>query len=145
MQINELDSLVAQLQERLGQKKAELEEQKSEISGPWKTNCSWIVEEKTINLQTANTRVLVGALAELLQVVDYRTRAAELLGIEYTFELWGYSMEDWISDFRKRGAIIKHKDQQEDLKQLEDRVASVMSEQQKRAAEIQALTKDLGL
>ena len=100
----ENDKLVQQLSKIVEQKKAEI----SNIEKPtWLTNCAFRYSEdssKVMNLNTVtDVNKLVSALALLLGKEGEYTKASELLGVETEgFKWFGYSVDDWVTDFKTR-------------------------------------------
>lgn len=118
----------------------ELSEKQSKQS--WKTNCTIHFDKNTspINIQTASEAVIKNIIIELLKLKDYANRAEEILGLAKSEIYDGFSFEDWITDCKKRITVMSLRNKKEKLIQLETRLNALVSPEQKRQMELDAIT-----
>ncbi len=138
--INELFSIVRK-------QKAEVEAAEKESKQSWKTNCSIIAPlgrgDAPINIQTAKEDVIKTIVLGLLAHKDYAAKACEILGSSFNSEYSGFSYEDWISDCKKRIAVLNIREKKEKLNTLEKRLNDIVSPEQKRDMELAAIMKEV--
>jgi hypothetical protein len=129
----------------LNTQKAEVEAAEAETKKSWKTNCSFLlnVASTNVNIQTAPLSILIEVQAELLLKAQYYTKAAEMLGVEYDGKWGNFSISDWQEDLTKRAAIINLSGKKAKLAELEKRLSGIVSPEQRRAMELDAITKSL--
>jgi hypothetical protein len=128
----------------LKQKKLEIEKSEKEMKKSWLTNCSYEnMKGHIINLQTANISSIQQVATEILILESHQNKASSLLGLEDTPKIQGYSADDWISDCVKRVSVLKIKTQKEQLTQLEKRLEGILSTDQRRQKEFEAIQKAL--
>lgn len=140
----DIDSKIIELFDVLSKQKKDLEATKKEIDRRWETNCSLQFGKDTpINLQTADEETLKSALARLLCQRDYDTKASALLGITEKPTINGFNFDSWLNDARKRLAMIQVTSKKRKLEELEARLNAIVSPEQKRQLELDALTKEL--
>lgn len=110
----------------------------------WNTNCSFkLFGSSPVNIQTANEQTIVKALAELLTFSQNIEKAYELLGVTVDNRHDGYSVDEWIEDFKKRIATIHFQKKKEKLQELEKRLNGILSTEQRREMELKAIMADL--
>lgn len=141
-----LDTKINELFEVLNKQKKIVEDAELETKQSWKTTCSFQVQgmNTPINIQTISESNLVSLLSDILQRKEYIAEAYQMLGVESKDnKINGFEFDDWLSDFRKRMAIINIKEKKEKLVLLESRLNAVVSPEQRRLMEIEAITKSL--
>ena len=140
---NSIDTQITELFEVLNQKKKLVEESETKSKLKWKTNCSFPSVFGTthpINIQTQTESALVELLSDLLIHIEYNKRAAALIGSKLNATMWGgFSVEDWVEDFATRIAKINLIKEQNELIELEKRLNAVVSPEQRRQLEVEAL------
>lgn len=138
------DSKIYDLLKILETKKTEVRASEESVAQKWVTTGSFAIDnEVPINIQTASEEVLINLVSRLLQTKDYRAKAAELLGVDYDGKIKGYTVEQWVADCKKRIAKIGLTKKQADLAKLEERLNGIVSPEQRRAMELEAITKEL--
>lgn len=144
---NKIDAQVTALFNILQTKKAELEETKKAIGKQWATNCSLHLAglSSPTNIQTASEDAILGLMAYLLMTQDYRDRAAKELGIPAVSKFAGAEFSEWIQDCKKRIAKLSVESKKTELDTLETRLNAIVSPEQKRQLELEALTKALSV
>lgn len=144
---NKIDAQVTALFNVLQTKKAELEETKKAIGKQWATNCSVTVSYQgaPVNIQTASEGTILGLVSYLLITQDYQARAAKELGIPAVSKFAGAEFSEWIQDCKKRIAKLSVESKKTELDTLETRLNAIVSPEQKRQLELEALTKALSV
>ena len=108
-------------------------------------------EGKVININTINSQdECVRIVADIVTIRDSYIKAADLLGINASEETkyYGFSIKEWLADFKLKVDIIKWTDEDKKIKALEQKLKSLRSEDLKTAdalGEIEDLLKDLDL
>lgn len=115
-----------------------------EIDSKWKTKCSIKVDfrETPINIQTVSLNDLHKIVCFLLNIKQNVDKANELLETCIN-DYQGFSLDDWISDCIKRSKIIKIKLKTDELSNLEQRLNSIISPEQRREMELEAIIESL--
>jgi hypothetical protein len=101
-----------------------------------KTNGLLKQDDKSININTINTLdECIRAIASINQVHESYVKAAKLLGIEDVEmpKINGFSIEEWIDDFKLKVAIIKWTVEDKNIKALELKLKDLRSEDLKTA------------
>lgn len=146
---NKIDEKINALFEVVRKQKAEVEAAEKESKQSWKTTCSIVVpfgrDEGRVNLQTAKEDTVKSVVMGLLKHRDYATEAEQLLGLEPTGKYDNFTYEDWFTDCKKRMAVINIKAKKDQLAMLELRLNSIVSPEQKRQMELDAITASLGV
>ena len=144
-----IDDKVRGLFDVLQKQKEKVEQAEQETKQSWKTKCSISIPSLSptpINIQTANQGLVLSIGASLLVYQQTITEAAKRLGIaEDVSEYNGSSVEDWFADLKKRIAVIGINDKRKSLMELEKRLDAIVSPEQRRQMELEALTKELSL
>lgn len=144
---SEIDSRIQKLFDILKEKKKEVDAAEQASSKRWVTNCSFPPvfgdTNRGINIQTQTQVNLIGLLSDLL-VRDQSTRnAAELMGVPHDGLHGGYTVESWVEDFKTRAAKLTLATRKAELAGLEKRLDAIVSPEQRRALELEAITKSL--
>lgn len=141
-----IDTKITELFGVLSKKKEEVELAEAVTKQPWKTNCSFQVQGMStpINIQTVTEANLINLLADILQRKEYFAQSYKILGIsQKDTKIGGFDYDDWVLDFKKRIAIISIKEQKQQLSQLEERLNAIVSPEQRRELELQAIMSSL--
>ena len=135
----DIDSKIIELFDVVSKRKAEVEETESTIKKSWKTTCSiklpWM--GTNANIQTASIELLEEITAYLIQVRE----AKKLLNLNHSIQ--GFEYFSWIEDIQKRIAVIENRSKKSELEQLEKRLNSIVSPEQKRQMELKAIMDSL--
>jgi hypothetical protein len=147
--VDKIDDQINKLFEVVRKQREEVEAAEKETKQSWKTKCSLVVpysrDEVIVNLQTAKEEKVKTIVMGLLKHRDYALEAEQLLGLPQTNQYDGFSYEDWISDCKKRIAMLGIKAKKELLALTEQRLNAIVSPEQKRAMELAEITKSLGV
>jgi hypothetical protein len=140
-----IDSKITLLFEDLRKKKAEVEADEKEIKKSWITNCSIQTEfsQMPVNITTTTEDRIKRTVHFLLQHRDYTHKAEELLGLPKSTKYEGYTYDEWISDCKKRLVKINLAAKKDQLDKLEKRLDAIVSPEQRRQMELDAITKEL--
>lgn len=65
------------------------------------------------------------------------------MGLKTEFKHDGYTIDQWIDDFKKRIVIIHLAAKKDELKKLEERLSAIVSPEQRRQMELEAIMKGL--
>jgi hypothetical protein len=124
--------------------KAQIEEKKKKIGAKFTpvTNCSITVGEKRINIHTLNS---VSAIHELLILINSMYLSAKDLGIEEEHLHCGYKLGDWLTDLKAKLMVVNEKAEAKKLKDMEDKLSTLLSEDKKTELELDSIEKELGL
>ena len=99
------DERVLALQDKVKAKKAEIE--KAERPS-WKTNCSFSTSKSKINIQTVSkVEDLIDLTVILLHESTLHAAACKALGVEIKYLKDGFTVDDWMSDFKTRVSKIE--------------------------------------
>ncbi len=113
----------------------------------WKTNALFKFNGDThFNLNTvSDSGKLVVALAHLLAQSDDTAKAAQMLGVAAPkFEWFGYSVEDWVDDFKMRISIIEWEAKKAKLDATQTKLSQLVSEEARTEMELESISKLLG-
>lgn len=139
-----IDKKIEDLLDIVRLQKSEVERVEKSSKRSWNTHCSFkLLQASVLNIQTANEDAIVRALTELLFFKNNFKEANQILGLNKTIKHDGYSVEEWIEDFQKRIATLQLKNKKDRLKILEERLNSIVSPEQRRQMELEAIMKDL--
>lgn len=139
-----IDEKINSLFKIVNQKKEEVKADEKKQKNSWQTNCSFKLYSTTpINIQTSNEISIVQALTELLTFSNNVDAANEILGLKTEFKHDGYTVEQWVDDFKKRIIIIHLAVKKDELKKLEERLSAIVSPEQRRQMELEAIMKGL--
>lgn len=112
----------------------------------WKTTCSITIgnDNQPKNIQSLkNESAVQNVVTQLLMHRHFAKESADLLGLKFDNLYQNFSYEDWIDDCRKRLSILQITAEKKKLNELEERLNLVVSPEQRRAMEIEAITKSL--
>ena len=145
MKNDALDKKVQELYDIIQLKKSQI----TKLERPnYKTNLSYVVSEfndtQRVNLQVVNdVSLLVKLLAQLTLLKNKYDEINIELGLNTEFKLSGFSYDDWKSDFVSIINKINIKKEKDDLAIKEAKLNSLISPEEKRRLDIEALTKEL--
>jgi hypothetical protein len=124
------DQRILQLKEQIEKKKEQLG--KSTRFTPL-TNCSLELEGERYNINVLSKKQLVSLMIRLNM---YKISASDL-GIMMTdVEFSGYDVFDWIKDIKAKIEILSRKDEERNLKAMEDKLVKLLSDGKKVELEL---------
>ncbi len=143
----DIDSSIMNLLQVLKVKRASVEADEKKLKRGWKTNCSIFIRDRStaINIQTAKEDVLRLVMRELLISQEYSRKADIELGLEPSNKYDTFTFDDWKEDLSKRMAALQLREKQAELNRLEERLNSIVSPEQRRQLELEAISKELGV
>jgi len=139
------DELVLQLIAKVKQKKSEI----SAAQKPkWETSCTFSTDpdnvQSRVNLQTVtDINKLIDIYAFLLFKEEYYNVAAECLKVSTKGKYMGYSFADWKKDVHARVDQVNINSKKRDLETLEARLDKLVTPEQRRDIELEAIQKEL--
>jgi hypothetical protein len=141
---SENDKLVQELLEVVQKKKAEI----SKAEKPnWLTNCAFRYSKDTpitTNIQVcSDVEELINILGFLIEKETNFNKAQEILGTSYTFNWFGYTIDEWTNDIRTRIHKIQINVKKKELEQLESRLEKLISSKLKTQMELADIKKSL--
>lgn len=135
---DKIQALISTVEEKikvLGKKKRQL----------WRTNAVFRFDvHDYFNINTVvNIQELVRAAAFLLTQTAQRDAAVVLLGrpILEKFHWNGYSMDDWVEDFKTRIATIEYDKKKKQLRDLRKQLDGLFTSEGKTGLELEAIVK----
>jgi hypothetical protein len=144
--MSDIDNKVIALLDKVRKKKPEI---KAAERPSWQTNLSFgFVEDSTANRIAINVTT---SLKDLINIVAFLKRknddfvwAASSLNLhDQKFSWMGFSTEAWVSDCETRIATLEIAKKKQELDKLEKRVNDLVTPEQKRKFELEALEKEL--
>lgn len=140
------DEAVLELLKKVEQKRAEIK--KAQKRPQYKTNLTIGYDPNTtagrIMIQTVtDTNKLADIYAFLIQKEEALTQAYGELGLPEDLTYMGYSIDDWKDDLKARAAQLSIDIKKRELDVLDKRVNSLVSPEQRRIMELEALTAEL--
>jgi hypothetical protein len=139
--MSNLDDKIRGLFDKLNSRKAKVAELEAAIAKGWVTNLAYRMAgaNTVVNLNTVPAEGVVDLVADLVLTNQARTEAALLLGMTPSNKFQGYSFEQWVEDSKKRLAAINIREEKKELEALETRLNSVLSPEERRRIEVEAL------
>lgn len=129
---------------------ATVEQQKAALGtkprASWVTNAIFKYKDGThLNLNTVRTsQPLVDALAYLLEKQGLQQAAANHLGVRLEPFSWeGYSLQEWMQDFKLRLDILHWEDKKAQLEATKKKLHALVSEEAKTEMELADIEKML--
>lgn len=121
---------------------ARAKEIKDISNASWKTSCSY----DKINLHVeSDMAVLVGLLAQFSVVKESAGKLIQELGLNIKgAKLNGYYVQEWIDDVQLRIQKLNLKEKKTKLENLEKRLESILSPEERREIELQKVIAELG-
>lgn len=140
-----LDDKVRGLFDKLNVRKAKVAELESAIAKSWITNCSYrpIYASAPVNLNTASADIILEVVTDLTIQRNARETAAAALEIPAPTKIQGYAYDSWVDDCKKRLAAINIREEKKELDDLENRLNMVLSPEERRRIEVEALLASL--
>lgn len=128
--------------EKILQLKAKIEEKKNKLENLKKkfipiTNCSLELSGIRYNLHTLNKENIITLLVSL----NCYKMSAENLNLLDKFVISGHKVIEWISDLQSRLDILSIQDEERNLKQMEKKLSSLLSEDKTIELEIDSIEK----
>lgn len=135
-----IDSKIVELFDVVQARKKEVEAAEASVKKSWKTNCSFSVpwQQQPINIQTAGVEILCH-IAGYISTIQHGIALFELK----TDAINGFPASDWVEDCKKRIAMIDIRAKKEELQNLEKRLNAIVSPEQRREMELQAIADAL--
>ena len=138
------DEIVQDLVQVVKQKREEI----SKAERPnWITNGSFKYAKgsaESFNLQTiSDVNVFINALAFLIDREKSFKMACETLGVKSEFDWFGFSLEDWSSDFKTRITKIQIGQKKKELEIYESKLDKLISPEMRRTMELEEITQGL--
>jgi len=130
------DSKIMTLKAQILEKRDKLDKSRKFIPV---TNCSIEVNGIRSNIQVLMKEQLISLLVKLN---SYKISAKEL-GLLDEFMISGYKIEDWIIDVKSRLDVVSRKDEERNLKIMEDRLSKLLSNEKKVELEIDEIANIL--
>lgn len=137
------DDIIKQLMTKVATQKEALGT-KPKVS--WKTNGVFQFDKTNhLNMNTVNdSGKLVLALAHLLVQNTSTLEAAKMLNVNPPkFDWSGYSIEDWIEDFKMRLSIISWEAKKAQLDATQAKLSQLVSEEARTEMELENIAKSL--
>lgn len=134
------DQKIDKLRQRISEKKAQIEKS---TRPTWNTNCSFPSNSGPKNLHTLVDRDLVNILAELIGRKRNFDDACQLLKVNFTFELGGYSFEAWSEDIQTRLLVSQISQQKTQLKEFERVLSELESPDMKTQRQLASIEEFL--
>ena len=95
-----------------------------------------------VNVQTVtDIRKIVEMHAFLIDRKDKSEKAAEELGVNYSFTWLGFTSDEWKSDFQTRVNQISIQEKRKELAEIESRLNAIISPELKAQMEFEAISK----
>lgn len=140
-----IDAKITELFEVLNKQKSDLERTKKEIDRKWFTNCSIVLSSHTqpTNIQTANEKTIIQIVSQLIQMQEYNAKAAELLNLPIQTKIDNFEINDWVEDCKKRIAMLQISSKKQKIIELEQRLNAIVSPEQRRQLELEAIAKEI--
>ena len=96
------------------------------------TNCSIEVDGIRSNIQVLVKEQLIALVIKLNSYVS----SAKELGLLDEYTISGYKAEDWITDIKSKLDIVSRKDEERKLKDMEEKLDRLLSNEKKTELEI---------
>jgi hypothetical protein len=138
------DKIVLELLQRVKQKQKEIADSERPH---WETSCSVGMTDNVndkVNIQTVtDLNKLVSLYAFLSEKEKSLVAAKRELGVDVKLSWQGHSFADWKKDFKARIEQIGLNRKRADLRDLEARVEKLVTPEQRRQIELEAIQKEL--
>jgi hypothetical protein len=123
------DQRILELKKQIEVKKEKLKQ--SEKFSPI-TNLSIEFENTRFNLNVATKSILIDLAIKLnMMLISFKD-----LRLSEEYKISGYKLEDWIADIKAKLNILSRKDEERNLKVLEDKLSKMLSEDKKIELEL---------
>ena len=144
---NSMDQTVIDLMSKLKEKKNAFEKVQSNATKSWVTNCSYSFKPDGTdkkNLAVLNEQEVVQLAADVMSKTSYLTIAAYELGVDIPEKIQGYTRDQWITDCKKRIAVIGFNSKKKEIEEMEAALNSLVSPELQRKIALEELTKKIG-
>ena len=132
------DSKILELKEHIAKKKAALG--KSATFSP-KTNCVLVFQGATHNLNVLSKEQLIPILLSL----ESQYRIAVEIGLDEEFVIGSYKVSIWLDDLHGKLQHLMRKSEEKKLKEMEDKLTALLSNDKKVALELDEIAKSLSI
>lgn len=141
-----VDEQVMDMLRKVEAKKAEIKaaEQKPRWITTGSLGLSDSVHDKVSIITTKDSAVLMNLYSFLLMKEEYLERSAKEMGLAFEPAYQGFKISDWQADLKTRAAQLSIENKKKELALLDKRVNGLVSPDQRRAMELEALSKELG-
>lgn len=129
------DETILELKRKIAEKKKELKS--SERFVPF-TNCSIELDGVRSNIQVLTKEQLTMLL---LKLTTYKLAMKEIT-LE-SFNISGFEIDDWIFDVKSKLATLTRKEEEQKLRQMEQKLHNLLSNDTKVELELQQIMQDL--
>lgn len=140
------DKLIEDLLVIVEQKKAEIERIKNPV---FKTNLSVVHPSRTdgvrVNINVADEEILLSLLYAFGTLIEKNKVIPEKYGVPKIENWYGFKLEEWRDDIVLKIRQKNSQKQIKELKEMETKLNSLMSEDKKKDLELEALKSSLGL
>jgi hypothetical protein len=130
------DDKILQLKEQIDIKKKLLSKSKKFVA---LTNCSINFEGVQININTLQKDGLVQLLVKLNSLKN----SAIELGLLDDYNISGYNISEWVEDLKNKLDVLSVKQEEFKLKQMEERLSQLLSEDKKVELELEDIINSL--
>lgn len=124
--MNKNDERILELKKKIDEKRLELGSSKFIPV----TNCNLIIGTERYNLHATQE----DKLKELL--IDFHVKNNAVKELELSYELCGYTLDEWIMDIKRRLVILNKAGEERKLKAMEDKLNVLLSEDKKVELEL---------
>ena len=142
-----IDKTIQDLFAKLDEQKKIVANLRAQTQKGWVTNGTWKIpfSATVINIQTLPEDQLVLVAGEIANAFSKANEGASFIANgDITEKMQGYTREEWRADLIKRKAAIQIRSKEAKLAELEDRLNSVLSPEERRRIEVELLAKELG-
>lgn len=138
-----LDKKVLDLMDKVKSKRAQIKEM-GRVQ--WTTTCSLVLPGfERVNIQVEGSLhhllTLIGVLRSMQRGFE---DAARELGLKETATWQSFAIDDWVSDIKQRIRVMNINSEKKKLAEMEKKLNSLTSEEQRRAIALQELESELG-
>lgn len=124
---------------RILELKEQIKEKRDKLNGIGRfspiTNCILDLDGSKLNIQVLKKDQLILLACKLH---SYKNSAKEL---DLELNISGFSVDDWIADIKSRIDILSVKDEELKLKQMEDKLTTLLSNEKRVELEINEIEK----
>ena len=143
--VKTMDDTILELMEKLKEKKKEFEKVQSNATKSWVTNCSYSFNgNDKKNLAVMNELEVIQLAADVMKTSGYLAMAAYELNVDTPEKIQGYTRDQWITDCKKRIAVIGFNSKKKELEEMEQMLNNLVSPELQRKMALEELTKKIG-
>lgn len=145
--VKTMDDTILELMEKLKEKKKEFEKVQSNATKSWVTNCSYSFKPDGTdkkNLVVMNELEVIQLAADIMKTSGYLAMAAYELNVDTPEKIQGYTRDQWITDCKKRIAVIGFNSKKKELEEMEQMLNNLVSPDLQRKIALEELTKKIG-